>query len=616
MAQSLQLLVTAALHPVNPMTIRARIISRADLQVSYEISQFEFSIGRSEDCTLIVRDPMVSRVHARINYQNGNYIIQNFGKNPIRLNGTPIYKQVLNNGDMLAIGNEEFIFQMESEPDDVFEQKADNGRTVIATSTSEASVFPNLSLTSSLGDNLSFRLDRNAYLIGRQRDCDICIDDNMVSRNHAEIYYDGTSWRIRDLESGNGTLLNGIPIDDKPLPEHATVHLGANGPAIFLRFEGVPTAEKEPADSIQDISERYFSDTAAATVGAHTMMVRRVFQQVKKKQSQKYLYIIGAIAFLLVVSSVIGLYNYIKLKKAREVAVEIFYNMKALSIQVATIEDRLREIGQSQLLEEEIIQKKEQLIALEEQYDRFIKESGIISMHLSKEDRIIYRVARIFGECEVNMPDAFKREIKKYIKKWKKSPRLEKAIQRLEANNYAPVVLEAMTAYGLPPHYLYLALQESDFKKKAVGPKTRYGIAKGIWQFIPDTARDYGLRVGPLAKSRVYDPADERFNFSSATKAAGRFLRDLYKTDAQASGLLVMASYNWGPTAVKKRIRQMPKNPKERNFWKLIKNYKIPRETKDYVFYIFSATVICENPKLFGFNFKNPLDKYKELIHG
>ena len=598
------------------MTIRAKFVSRADPKKTYEIGQFEFLIGRSKDCALIVGDPLVSRVHARVNYQNKNYVIENFGKNPTRLNGTPIYKQVLNNGDLLTIGNEQFIFQTEVESDDASESYSDNGKTVIATSPSDARGFPNLSVTSSLGDNLSFQLDKNAYLIGRQQNCDICIDDNMVSRRHAEIYRDSTSWRIRDLGSGNGTLLNGTLIDDTPLPEYATVHLGAHGPAIFLRFEGVSTAEKQPPDSIEEISERYFSDTATTTAGAHTMLVRRAFQQVKKKQFQRYLYIIGAIAFLLVVSSGIGLYNYIKLKKAREVAVEIFYNMKALSIQVANIEDRLKEIGKSELLEEEIIQKKEQLITLEDQYDRFIKESGIISMHLSKEDEIIYRIARIFGECEVNMPDAFKKEIKNYIKKWKKSSRLEEAIQRLKANNFAPVVSETMVANGLPPHFLYLALQESDFKKNAVGPKTQHGIAKGIWQFIPETASDYGLRVGPLAQRAVYDPEDERFNFSAATKAAARFLRDLYKTDAQASGLLVMASYNWGFTPVKKRIRQMPKNPKGRNFWKLIKNYKIPTETKDYVFYIFSAAVICENPALFGFNFKNPLDEYKKEIRG
>jgi pSer/pThr/pTyr-binding forkhead associated (FHA) protein len=606
----------AAIHLINPMTARARIISRADLQESYKVGQFEFLIGRSQECTLIVRDPLVSRVHARISYQNKKYVIENLGRNPLRLNGAPIYKQVLNNGDLLTIGNEEFIFKIESKSDEVYEPHPSNGETIINAASSGAFAIPKLSINSSLGDNLSFKLDKNSYLIGRQQDCDICVDDNTVSRRHAEIYHDNTGWRIKDLESGNGTLLNGSLIEDTPLPEHATLHLGANGPAIFLRFEGISKSVSEPADSIQDISERYFSDTATNTAGEHTMLVRQVFQQVRKKQSRKYLYIIGAIAFLFMLSSAVGLYNYIKLKKAREVAVEIFYNMRALSIQVATIEDRLQEIGQSKLLEEEIVQKKEQLLSLEEQYDRFIKESGIVSMHLSKEDRIIYRIARIFGECEVNMPDAFKREIKKYIEKWKKSPRLKKAIQRLETNNYAPVITKIMIANGLPPHFLYLALQESDFKKKAVGPKTRHGIAKGIWQFIPQTAQEYGLRVGPLANSREYDPVDERFNFNAATRAAGKFLRDLYKTDAQASGLLVMASYNWGPTRVKRRIRQMPMNPKERNFWRLIKDYKIPTETKDYVFYIFSASVICENPELFGFNFKNPLDAYDGYIRG
>jgi hypothetical protein len=54
----------------------------------------------------------------------------------------------------------------------------------------------------------------------------------------------------------------------------------------------------------------------------------------------------------------------------------------------------------------------------------------------------------------------------------------------------------------------------------------------------------------------------------------------------------------------------MPKNPRERNFWKLIELYrkKIPDETYDYVYYIFSAAVIGENPKLFGMDVDNPLE--------
>ena len=67
-----------------------------------------------------------------------------------------------------------------------------------------------------------------------------------------------------------------------------------------------------------------------------------------------------------------------------------------------------------------------------------------------------------------------------------------------------------------------------------------------------------------------------------------------------------MAGYNWGHNRVKRLIRKMPDNPRERNFWKLIQTYKIPDETYNYVFYIFSASVIAEDPKFFGFEFNSP----------
>jgi len=56
-------------------------------------------------------------------------------------------------------------------------------------------------------------------------------------------------------------------------------------------------------------------------------------------------------------------------------------------------------------------------------------------------------------------------------------------------------------------------------------------------------------------------------------------------------------------------VRSMPANPRERNFWRLFNRHrdKIPKETYDYVFYIVSAAVIGENPRLFGFDFDNPL---------
>jgi soluble lytic murein transglycosylase-like protein len=225
---------------------------------------------------------------------------------------------------------------------------------------------------------------------------------------------------------------------------------------------------------------------------------------------------------------------------------------------------------------------------------------------MSEQDRAVFHVARLFGECEATMPKDFLKEVNKYIRRWKSTERLSASIRRAKENRYIDVVANQMFTRNLPPQFFYLALQESGFDSKAVGPKTRMGYAKGIWQFIPATAQEYGLKPGPLKDSADYDPQDERFNFIKATDAAARYIKRIYTTDAQASGLLVIASYNWGEGNVIKMIRQLPQNPQERNFWKLLKRFKIPQETYDYVFLIIAAAVIGENPEMFGFDFGNP----------
>ena len=157
---------------------------------------------------------------------------------------------------------------------------------------------------------------------------------------------------------------------------------------------------------------------------------------------------------------------------------------------------------------------------------------------------------------------------------------------------------------------------ESDFEIYACGPKTKYGIAKGPWQFIPSTATNYGLRTGPLVNVRQPDPRDERHHMGKSTLSAARYLRDIYDTEAQASGLLVIASYNWGEKRIIELIQNLPENPRERNFWRLLAKYrdKIPQETYDYVFYIIAAAVIGESPGLFGFDFDNPLAYIDEKL--
>ena len=63
---------------------------------------------------------------------------------------------------------------------------------------------------------------------------------------------------------------------------------------------------------------------------------------------------------------------------------------------------------------------------MEKIYDKYVGELDVYD--LSEEDRLILKMARLFGECEINMPDNFVREVKTYINKWKSSSRFETAI--------------------------------------------------------------------------------------------------------------------------------------------------------------------------------------------
>ncbi len=445
------------------------------------------------------------------------------------------------------------------------------------------------------------------FLIGRQKDCDVQLLDSCVSRVHVKILFDGERWRLKDLESANGTFLEGVRVQNIILPDEGKFELGKGGPILSFRVEKPPAIEKKKKEFTSETQfiQHLFDKRPEEKIGEQTMMFRRAFDRIHKKRSRKYWVIIGISFFLLLSSGSVILYQKSKFNKLKNTAVDIFYTMKSLELQIAKLEEIVMlKADPTQI--HELRAKREQLKSMEMNYDQFVKELGLYKK-MRKEDQVIFQIARLFGECDVKVPQGFLEEVWNYIRKWKATDRLEKALNRSKSEGYTPIITQAMADHNLSPHFLYLALQESDFQARAVGPKTKYGYAKGIWQFIPITAELYGLKIGPLYEEPVYDPKDERFYFGKSTSAAARYLRDLHSNLAQASGLLVIASYNWGETRIKEILKGMPENPRDRNFWCLLEKKNIPQETYDYVFYIVSAAVICENPRLFGFDFDSPI---------
>lgn len=447
----------------------------------------------------------------------------------------------------------------------------------------------------------------DGFLIGRTRDCDLQIAENCVSRHHLRVDIKGDQWWLKDLESANGTFLNGERIVEAPLPDSADIELGKGGVLISLTVEREVLPEVEEAQPAQSqefstetqIIRHYFDKKPEDDAGEQTMMFRRAFQRVQKKKSRRYQVVIAMVMLLLLIAGSVIIYQTHKLNKLRATAQNIFYTTKALELQIAKLEQIVMlnaDPGQVA----ELKAKRLKLRDMEKEYDNFVKELGIYK-NAPQDEQLILRVARTFGECDANAPKGFVDEVRRYIQIWKKTDRLKTSLERAKQKGYGWLIIRVLSDNNLPPQYIYLALQESNFDERAVGRETGYGFAKGMWQFISLTAGQYGLKTGPLHNQGVYDPLDERFDSVKSTVAATKYIKDLSASDAQASGLLVMASYNWGEGNVRQIIQKMPENPRERNFWRLLAYKDIPRETYDYVFSIVSAAVICEDPRYFGF---------------
>ncbi len=458
------------------------------------------------------------------------------------------------------------------------------------------------------------------FRVGRDRSCEICFSDSMVSRFHAEFWYADGKWRVLDLGSENGTYLDGRQVQQAPLPALARVALGSDGPVLRIVVEQQPVlpapdaakAESQPSQteslSMTQMMKHYFADAQGETVGERTMMIRQAFKQVQKRQRKRVAVVITGLICLVLAAGTVALLKHREAQKQKSLAEEIFYAMKSLELEFAPILKIARASQDSASLAQ-IQQYRLRRKELERKYEQFIESLEIYPKDISQEEKTILQIARIFGECEVNMPPGFVKLVHKYIEKWKSTPRFRDAIELAHRKGYVKFITEILVAHDLPPQFIYLAMQESNFNVNAVGPETNFGIAKGMWQFIPATAEIYGLRTGPLQHMRRPDPRDERHDLEKSTRAAARYIRDIYDTEAQASGLLVIASYNWGERRVNRLIENMPENPQDRNFWRLLMNYgdRIPQETYDYVLHIISAAVIGENPRLFGFDFGNPL---------
>jgi serine/threonine protein kinase len=210
------------------------------------------------------------------------------------------------------------------------------------------------------------------------------------------------------------------------------------------------------------------------------------------------------------------------------------------------------------------------------------------------------RISAMMGDRPLKLNDEAVRVIKSHVDYYvarragATSPNGEPLSVRYQrAKPYIQVIARAFEARRIPVVVgIYLAMFESAYKPC---PENEWG-AKGMFQFLPQTAANYGV-----ARSEMCD-------VNKMAPAAAHYIADRMAElgDDSQSMTLVLLSYNRGAEAVRDALRQLRETDRnyERNFWTLFANRNklgetFQKESANYVPGFFAVAIIGENPQVF-----------------
>lgn len=165
-------------------------------------------------------------------------------------------------------------------------------------------------------------------------------------------------------------------------------------------------------------------------------------------------------------------------------------------------------------------------------------------------------------------------------------------IQNLKlAHRWFPEIEKTLKENNIPDDFKYIALAESGLRN-VVSPSN----AEGVWQFLAETGRGYGLKIN--------GEVDERYNIEKSTLAATKYFQEAFSKFNNWT--LAAASYNAGMGGIENSL----KNQKVQNYYDLYLN----TETSRYIFRILAFKIIFENTQKFGFMLDDE-DLYQPLSY-
>lgn len=485
---------------------------------------------------------------------------------------------------------------------------------------------------------------QSSVTLGRNRGNDVTFmgdEDGIVSSRHALVALKGGGLWLRDMDSTNGTFVGKLKVTERELLGGEIISLGPMGPAlrVIVSDAEVKTLDKPlGSDTVYLEKEKVMGLIPEKDPGTSTL-VQEMARKLKRANSPKeavqgmmndperlsrllkggvepervadflgsaggvfvksrrrMLWVAGILgpAILAVVGLLLSqnLSYRSKLKQQGNLMAQI----RELELGLQSIAsgdgdphpERVRMVHQLLAAERQLYQIRESL--------KLPDRSATYRLPLGID---VHQVLEGLGKKGFIVPETFIVTVQAQIDYFC-MPQNRATLQTVFARKgrYETMIQQELARAKLPLDFFYLAMQESLLDTLALSQND----ARGLWQLVPETAKEYDLSVPDDWKAAA-PHLDQRTHPKASTKAAAAYLRTLYAEFGDAP--LAMAAYNAGAGKMRRVLRKIEDPVNDRDFWYLYRMGLLPQETLQYVPKIIAMILIDRNREKYGFDNSN-----------
>ncbi len=510
--------------------------------------------------------------------------------------------------------------------------------------------FYYLEMVRGLDTGKRYLLSDGSLTVGRSPDSIICInpEERLVSSLHAVVYKFPGTITVQDMSSRNGLYVNEEKVTQQEVSAGDIIGFGEKGPRLKLivsdeelplqthsseedrspkgevaispestgleikgsqndfLFTGTGFGSDSPGSATMEFEKKIISKRISAEdLGQLLKKSDRVEKILDKgnlsqtqvhflhtafnihQKSKKQFYIIlGIVIFVFTLISGFFVTKMMHYKSQVNRAVNLEKELSGYEKKIESAKMSGADIDKVAMLVKELEEKKSEFNSV----SMALKQEDLQKLYQDTIEILLTDILSRFGETEYHLPPKMVERVKYHIEQF--SGPLRPTARRFfrGKEHYFPMIERIFSDKKLPVELAYISMLESGFNPKAVS----HAGAVGLWQFMPATAKKFGLTINGIT--------DERTDPEKATYAAAAYLKQLISIfGSRSSIMLSIAAYNAGEGRIIGALRKIDDPMRNRDFWYIYRLGILAEETNEYIPKILALMILDQNREHFGF---------------